>query len=108
MVMSHPSDFRSTLFYGEMVFPWMCEGDYAELSGFGMRELATPLYYLLHESIYADGSRPGNVPTDWAANRSRLARFASSPAAVASGETPPPRLRSQGHVPPTPRSIPAT
>ena len=26
-----------------MVFPWMCEGDYAELSGFGMRALATSL-----------------------------------------------------------------
>jgi len=47
------SDDRPTLFSGEMVFPWMADGDYAELSGFGMRALAqslackddwTPLY----------------------------------------------------------------
>lgn len=47
------SDERPTLFFGEMVFPWMADGDFAELSGFGMRALAqslackddwTPLY----------------------------------------------------------------
>jgi len=47
------SDDRPTLFFGEMVFPWMADGDYSELSGFGMRALAqslackddwTPLY----------------------------------------------------------------
>jgi len=41
------------LLFGEVVFPWMAEGDYAELSGWGMRSLAhklaqkddwTPLY----------------------------------------------------------------
>jgi len=32
-----------TLFTGEMVFPWMAEGDYAELSGPGMRALARAL-----------------------------------------------------------------
>lgn len=32
-----------TLFFGEVVFPWMCEGDYAELSKFGMRALANAL-----------------------------------------------------------------
>jgi len=33
----------TTLFFGEVVFPWMCEGDYAELSDFGMRALAHAL-----------------------------------------------------------------
>lgn len=32
-----------TMFYGEMIFPWMADGDYAELSGFGMRALAQAL-----------------------------------------------------------------
>ena len=32
-----------TLFFGEMVFPWMAEGDFAELSGTGMRTLAATL-----------------------------------------------------------------
>ncbi len=31
---------RPTLFFGEMVFPWMADGDYAELSGLGMKLLA--------------------------------------------------------------------
>ncbi len=34
---------QPTLFFGEMVFPWMAEGDYAELSGTGMRLLANAL-----------------------------------------------------------------
>jgi hypothetical protein len=29
--------------YGEMVFPWMAHGDFAELSGFGMRALSQSL-----------------------------------------------------------------
>ena len=37
------SDDRPTLFFGEMVFPWMADGDFAELSGFGMRALAQSL-----------------------------------------------------------------
>lgn len=32
-----------TLLTGEVVFPWMADGDYAELSGFGMRALAQSL-----------------------------------------------------------------
>lgn len=34
---------RPTLFFGEMVFPWMADGDYAELSGLGMKLLANGL-----------------------------------------------------------------
>jgi hypothetical protein len=34
------SDERPTLFLGEMVFPWMADGDYKECSGFGMKALA--------------------------------------------------------------------
>mmetsp|Transcript_25937 Transcript_25937/g.39251 ORF Transcript_25937/g.39251 Transcript_25937/m.39251 type:complete len:675 (+) Transcript_25937:92-2116(+) len=37
------SDQRPTLFFGEMVFPWQAEGDYAECSGIGMRCLANAL-----------------------------------------------------------------
>lgn len=37
------SDARPTLFFGEMVFPWMADGDYVELSGLGMRCLAHAL-----------------------------------------------------------------
>lgn len=33
-------DEEPTFFVGEVVFPWMCDGDYAELSGFSMRALA--------------------------------------------------------------------
>ena len=32
-----------TLLTGEVIFPWMADGDYAELSGFGMRSLAHSL-----------------------------------------------------------------
>ncbi|KAL7552724.1 hypothetical protein ACHAWF_015960 [Thalassiosira exigua] len=32
-----------TLFFGEMVFPWMAHGDYADLSGRGMRGLSEAL-----------------------------------------------------------------
>jgi hypothetical protein len=34
---------RPTLLFGEMVFPWMADGDYAELSGLGMKLLANGL-----------------------------------------------------------------
>lgn len=37
------SDARPTLLFGEMVFPWMAHGDFAELSGLGMRSLAQKL-----------------------------------------------------------------
>ena len=37
------SDEIPTMFSAEMVFPWMAEGAYAELSGFGMRMLANAL-----------------------------------------------------------------
>mmetsp|Transcript_17631 Transcript_17631/g.20296 ORF Transcript_17631/g.20296 Transcript_17631/m.20296 type:complete len:593 (-) Transcript_17631:85-1863(-) len=37
---TNSSDHRPTLFFGEMIFPWMADGDYAELSGFGMKALA--------------------------------------------------------------------
>jgi len=37
------SDARPVLMYGEMVFPWMAYGDFAELSGFGMRALSQSL-----------------------------------------------------------------
>lgn len=37
------SDSRPTLLTGEVVFPWMADGDYAELSGLGMRALAHSL-----------------------------------------------------------------
>jgi len=33
-------DSTPTLLYGETIFPWMADGDYAELSGLGMRSLA--------------------------------------------------------------------
>jgi hypothetical protein len=32
-----------TMFFGEMVFPWMAQGDYAEVSGHGMKSLAEAL-----------------------------------------------------------------
>jgi len=34
---------QKVLLTGEVVFPWMADGDYAELSGFGMRALAQSL-----------------------------------------------------------------
>lgn len=37
------ADSRPTLFFGEMVFPWMADGDYAEISGLGMKSLAHAL-----------------------------------------------------------------
>ena len=37
------TDSRPTLFFGEMVFPWMADGDYAECSGLGMKLLANEL-----------------------------------------------------------------
>jgi len=37
------SDQRPTLFSGEMVFPWMADGDFAECSGIGMQSLANAL-----------------------------------------------------------------
>jgi len=37
------SDNDPTLLFGEVVFPWMADGDYAELSGMGMRSLAHSL-----------------------------------------------------------------
>lgn len=37
---SRMNDTRPTLLTGEVVFPWMSYGDYAELSGLGMRSLA--------------------------------------------------------------------
>jgi hypothetical protein len=37
------SNARPTLFFGEMVFPWMADGDFAEVSGVGMRSLAQAL-----------------------------------------------------------------
>lgn len=54
IVSTHPEfDYRQTsiiddhahptLFFGEMVFPWMAHGDYAELSGHGMRKLSETL-----------------------------------------------------------------
>ena len=39
---SSPGERKPTLFFGEMVFPWMTE-DYAELSGTGMTSLANSL-----------------------------------------------------------------
>lgn len=47
------SDTRPTLMFGEMIFPWMADGDFVEVSGLGMKALAhslarkkdwTPLY----------------------------------------------------------------
>lgn len=60
------SDERPVLFFGEMVFPWMAEGDFAEVSGVGMRSLADalakkddwgPLYDADHmRKVLQDGS----------------------------------------------------
>ena len=60
------SDERPTLFFGEMVFPWMADGDFAEVSGVGMRSLAHslakkenwgPLYDADHmRKVLQDGS----------------------------------------------------
>jgi hypothetical protein len=60
------SDERPTLFFGEMVFPWMADGDFAEISGVGMRSLAHslakkenwgPLYDADHmRKVLQDGS----------------------------------------------------
>ena len=36
-------DSIRTLFFGEMVFPWMADGDYVELSGLGLRMVAHAL-----------------------------------------------------------------
>lgn len=37
------SDDNPTLFFGEMVFPWMAQDDFAEVSGNGMRSLSEAL-----------------------------------------------------------------
>jgi len=37
------NDDIPTLFFGEMVFPWMADGDYAELSGLGLKHVADSL-----------------------------------------------------------------
>jgi hypothetical protein len=37
------SNAKPTLFLGEMVFPWFADGDFAELSGVGMKSLAEAL-----------------------------------------------------------------
>jgi len=60
------TDTCPTLLFGEMVFPWMSEGDYTECSGFGMRCLAIslaeksdwgPLYDGEHmKRVLADGT----------------------------------------------------
>lgn len=60
------SDSRPTLFFAEMVFPWMADGDFAEVSGLGMKCLANalaskndwgPLYDGEHmRSVLADGT----------------------------------------------------
>jgi hypothetical protein len=60
------SDERPVLFFGEMVFPWMAQGDFAEVSGVGMRSLADslakkddwgPLYDANHmRKVLQDGS----------------------------------------------------
>ncbi|KAL7568839.1 hypothetical protein ACA910_007251 [Epithemia clementina (nom. ined.)] len=39
------NDTMPTLFFGEMVFPWMSHGDYGELSGLGLRHVAHALAY---------------------------------------------------------------
>ena len=60
------SDARPTLFFGEMVFPWMADGDFAEIGGVGMKSLAHsiaqkddwgPLYDAAHmRRVLKDGS----------------------------------------------------
>jgi hypothetical protein len=60
------SDKRPTLFFGEMVFPWMKEGDYAELQGVGLSAVAEslaaktdwgPLYDVDHmRKVLSDGT----------------------------------------------------
>lgn len=60
------SNARPTLFFAEMVFPWMADGDFAEVSGVGMRSLAHalakktdwgPLYDKMHmRRVLEDGS----------------------------------------------------
>jgi len=42
-LLTSKDDDAPVLFYGEMVFPWMAEGDFAELSGNGMRMLSQTL-----------------------------------------------------------------
>jgi len=39
----HDDEENPVMFFGEVVFPWMADGDYAELSGFGMKLLAHTL-----------------------------------------------------------------
>ncbi len=79
---SHPEfDYRQTsmvddhtcptLFFGEMVFPWMAHGDYAELSGHGMKSLSealakkrdwSPLYNKINMRAALIGGGAANMP----------------------------------------------
>ena len=42
-VTSESNEGSPTLFFGEMVFPWMAQGEFAEVSGHGMKSLAESL-----------------------------------------------------------------
>ena len=42
-ITSKCNDGSPTLFFGEMVFPWMAKGDFAEVSGHGMQSLSESL-----------------------------------------------------------------
>lgn len=62
---------RPTLFFGEMVFPWMAHGDYAELSGHGMKSLSealakkrdwSPLYNKINMRAALIGGGSANMP----------------------------------------------
>lgn len=62
---------RPTLFFGEMVFPWMAHGDYAELSGNGMKSLScalagkrdwSPLYDKMNMRLSLLGGGANNPP----------------------------------------------
>ena len=69
------SDERPTLFFGEMVFPWMADGDFAEVSGVGMRSLADSLAKKEDWGSLYDGDHIRKVLQDGSISRAAAAVY---------------------------------
>ena len=70
---------RPTLFFGEMVFPWMAHGDYAELSGHGMKSLSEALARKRDWSpLYDKNNMRSALLGDGAANKLPKSKAASA------------------------------
>lgn len=69
------SDERPTLFFGEMVFPWMAEGDFAAVSGVGMRSLANALADKSDWGPLFDGDHMRQVLKDGSISRAAAAVY---------------------------------